>query len=261
MAPSFPFVDGFEHGLANWTTTGMTIESVVVADGVGAARAIGAGSAQSPGTPVYADRSIGAPTGDIWISASINLIAAPSGPLSLVSALSMDNQPVAAIVLNESRELVLVNSIAGSTANLGSIDLAQWRRIELHVRLTGGGPVAEAWVDGIFKASIALTTTVLGITAVRIGDASGTATYDVAYDNVAASTSCTANCPPEPADATTLPTETPTPSESTPAPTETATPEPAPTETSTPVIEPKPPTQTPTAETPPEGSPVAEPIA
>jgi PKD repeat protein len=255
-ASSFPVVDAFEHGLADWTVTGMTVSSDVGADGSSAARSIGAAGPQSPGQPSFADRAFGAPREEIWIAVSFNVVLPPSGTITLVSALSPENRPVAGIVLTENRQLLLVDSVAGNGVNLGTVDSGRWIRLELHIQLLNDAPIAEAWVNDAFAGSIALTTTGADVNAVRIGDAGGTFAFDVAYDDVAVGASCTAACPPASATPTAIATETPTPPEST----EPATPETAPTETLTPVIEPEPPTQTPTSEPPPEGSPVAQPV-
>ena len=269
--PSLPISDDFENGLAAWPVIdGLTVASDLSDGGASAARSAGSGAGDAPGKPSYADRPIGEARSELWAAVDVNVVQTPTEQVTLLSALDGNGEVIASVSLDRESELLLSESIGGGGVKIDAAPASQWFRIEIHVRLDGGEPVIEVWLNGVFAKSLALPVSDRKIEAIRLGNASTSAIYDVAYDNFIVSASCSGDCPTPSVTPTAQPEETPeetvtatptaTPNEPAPtvAPTETATPEPTPTETPEPAIEPEAPTQTPTVEPPPDGSPPAD---
>jgi len=263
--PAFPFTEDFESGLVNWSNSGLTVANDVVEGGAAAARSRGVGSLDAPGAPSYADHAIGDPKTDLWLSAAINVERAPSQAISLLTVLSSARAPIAIISLDNTNEINLIDPSTGAHVALGALEPNSWRAIELHVLLPGDNPKIEVWRDGEFAGAMPLPDSARTMAFVRLGDGSGSATFDVAYDDVTFDRACMGACPAPvtptamaeaTATSSATPTEPPTDTPTAEAtPTETPSVEPAPTDTPIPTSEPETPTETPT-DTPTETVPV-----
>ena len=150
-----------------------------------------------------------------------------------------------------------------STTNVTS---TVWHDLQAHVTINGASSQVEVWLDGVPVADLSKLESLgtLPIGRLQLGDNSTGRTYDVALDNVIASTTFIGSSPatatPTPTD-TVAPTSTPTATPTNPVPptnTPTATPTSLVPPTSTPTATPTsliPPTSTPTATPTSPGSP------
>jgi glucose/arabinose dehydrogenase/PKD repeat protein len=247
----FPVGQDFESGEGgDWIAdSGFAIQNDLVQSGSFAGRAVSNGSGGNPGQPASLTKDLGSSETELYVSLGVNVSSHGDTFTTLLALLDANGMPAAIVAVTPDGRLGIVNGAGDRLAVIEPLDLERWYELQVHIRLAGGERFAELWLDGqlIFQKSEPVS--VSSMQFVRIGDPSTTATFDVAFDNLAIDRQCIGNCSSDLREPTVTAPETPEAGE-TPAPTaqpeETATVEP-PTETPEPTEEPATETPEPTA--------------
>ncbi|TME80751.1 MAG: hypothetical protein E6I43_13045, partial [Chloroflexi bacterium] len=185
LAPFFS--DGFESGtLSNWTTSaGLTVQTATVHGGTYAAE----GSAINGTT--YAIKQLTSTYADLYYRAYVNIKSQTTG-FTLMADQTASGGGIIRIYLSPQHELVLWNDITQLTTTGPAISLGAWHSIELHVIVNATFSTTEVWLDGALVPAFSSTMATLGILPVgqvQLGSQAALQIYDVAFDDVAVSTS------------------------------------------------------------------------
>jgi outer membrane protein assembly factor BamB len=175
------FSDGFESGtLSAWTASkGLTIESTVVHSGSYAAEVKtthGGGFARKTLPSTYA-----AGYGRVWFD-----IVSQSSQVNVLSLEAASGSAIASLYVTPSRQLGMS---AGGTRTVSSTKLSHgtFHELELSVTVKGKSSTTQVWLDGTLVPALSRTIN-LGtspIAQLQIGQAGGSGTYTVVFDDAA----------------------------------------------------------------------------
>jgi hypothetical protein len=193
-----------------------------------------------------------APQTELYFRTFINIQNQSSATVYFIRFRNANDASFLGVYSNSSGRIGYRNDVSGlSTTTTATISKGVWHEVELHAIVNGAGGLVEIWLDGVLVVSKAENLGANPTQIIQIGEnGTGSRSYDIAFDDVIASTTfiaptgaapaaqariantATPTMTPEPtATATPTPTATPMPTD-TPAPTatESPTPEPAPSE-------------------------------
>src|SRR5438445_8391843 len=185
LAPLFS--DGFESGtLSNWTTSaGLTVQTATVHSGTYAAE----GSTITGQT--YTVKQLSSTYSNLYYLTYVNVKSQTTG-FTLMADQTASGGGIIRIYLSPQHELVLWNDITQLTTTGPAISLGAWHSIELHVIVNATFSTTEVWLDGALVPAFSSTMATLGILPVgqvQLGSQAALQIYDVAFDDVAVSTS------------------------------------------------------------------------
>ncbi|MGH2662829.1 MAG: metallophosphoesterase [Actinomycetota bacterium] len=189
------FTDGFESGdLSKWTSsTGITVQGTEVASGSWAARAT------STGTPSYALKSLGSTHQELYYRANLKVLGQGSHPLTLLWFRTAAGSNLLNLRMNPSGALQVWNFIrSSSVATSGSITKGRWYDVQVRLKVNGSQSQVQVWLDGatVLNKTLSLGTTPIG--GLLLGEPNTGRSYDVAFDDVVASTAfVTPDDPPD----------------------------------------------------------------
>ena len=230
------FSDGFESGnFSQWTKAqGLIVQNQQIGSGAYAARGTSAG-----GSATYARKQLAVSQSDLYYRIQFNVINQAANTVNLMKFRTAADGAILSVSINNLGNLSLRNDVAGTSFN-SQVSVARgiWQTLQVHVRMNNAGSQIEAWYNdslvGALSRTEALGSNPIGI--LQLGENTPALTYDIAFDDVTASTGFIGRVAP-------TSTATPTPTNTvTSTPTKTSTPTNTPTATST-VI----PTSTPTS--------------
>lgn len=210
------FTDGFESGsMAAWTTSsGISVQSQERYAGSYGARATSAGGATT------GRKQLATTYPNVYYRIRFKVLGKGATNVYLAKLRDATDSSVLGVSVNESGQLALTNYVTGSKY-AGPAVGPGWHELEVHASVAGASSLSETWLDGTKIPSLTKTES-LGtapIAALQLGDQSTGKTYDIVFDDVAASTGFIA--PPAPA-----PSPSPSPVTS-PSPVASADPSPA----------------------------------
>lgn len=175
------FSDGFESGnLSAWTASkGLTIENGVVHSGSHAAEvktSHGGGFARKTLPSTYATGY-----GRVWVD-----IVSQSSQVDVLSLEAASGSAIASLYVTPSGQLGMG---AGGTRTVSSTKVSHgtFHELELSVTVNGTSSTTQVWLDGTLVPALSRTTN-LGtspIAQLQIGQAGGSGTYKVVFDDVA----------------------------------------------------------------------------
>jgi len=181
------FSDGFESGtLSSWTASaGLTVQTATVHSGTYAAE----GSTITGQT--YAVKQLSSTYSNLYYLTYVNVKSQTTG-FTLMADQTASGGGIIRIYLSPQHELVLWNDITQLTTTGPAISLGAWHSIELHVIVNATFSTTEVWLDGALVPAFSSTMATLGILPVgqvQLGSQAALQIYDVAFDDVAVSTS------------------------------------------------------------------------
>ena len=185
LAPFFS--DGFESGgLSNWTaSSGLSVETATVHSGTYAAE----GSTLNGTT--YALKQLGNTYSDLYDRTYFDIKSQTTG-FTLMADQTSSGGGIVRIYVNPQSQLVLWNDVTQLTTTGPTVSLGTWHSVELHVRISGLVVTTEVWLDGAPVPAFSTSSATLGILPVgqvQLGSQAMLQIYDVAFDDVAVSTS------------------------------------------------------------------------
>ena len=219
------FSDDFESGsLSQWTNQGLVVQNQHVFGGAYAARGTSAA-----GGATYARKSLATPQNDLYYRIRFRVISQAANTFNLLKLRSAVNTPIMGLSINNAGRLSYRNDVAGRSINSTlSVSQGSWHTLQVHVRIADTAGRIEVWYDGAPVTALSQTeafgTNPIGV--LQLGENTPGLTYDVAFDDIAASTEFieTVTVPPHGPTITLTPTATQTlTSTSTNTPTPTAT--------------------------------------
>jgi hypothetical protein len=242
VADATLFSDGFETGnLSKWSsTTSVTVQGEVVAEGSWAARAVSAASGSS-----WARANLASAQDQVYARIKFDVVAQGNNEATLLRLRTASNTLLVSVYMTPQGRLGL--RAGGLTfTSTTTVTKAAWNELEVRAVINGGAGETEVWLNGqridALARSVNLGTA--AIARIEIGDTATTRTFDIAVDDVLVSTSpIVATITTSLVETSELPTSTAVP------PTVTATPVP-PTDTATPVLATSTPEPTVLTETP-----------
>ncbi|HET6771590.1 MAG TPA: DNRLRE domain-containing protein [Actinomycetota bacterium] len=183
------FSDGFETGnFSNWTSnTGLVAQQQEVFAGSWGAR----GTTTSAATWAY--KTLGTTQTQLYYRIRFKVIS--QGASSTVNVLKLRTATGTALFglfRNTSGNLGYRNEVSAvSTNSTTPVSLGTWHEVQVRVRINGTSGESETWFDGVRIASLSkienFGTTPIG--RLQIGENSSGKVYDVAFDDVVASSS------------------------------------------------------------------------
>ncbi len=180
--PPVLFADGFESGsLSGWTSSsGVVVQSSVVADGGFAARALMAGGAAN------VSRTLAAPVGELSVRAKVN-VASVSGAsaVNFLKVRTATGVALAEVFVTPGRVLGLRNAVSGVASNTSVVvSTGVWHEVVLHVVVNGGSSVWDLSWDGSVVLSGTGSLGTAGVGRVQIGENVAGRTGDFYYDSI-----------------------------------------------------------------------------
>jgi hypothetical protein len=182
------FSDGFESGnLSQWTNVqGLTVQSQQVDSGIYAAR-----GTTTAGGATYARKSLAAPQTDLYYRIRFKVISQAANTFNLLKLRSATNAPILGVSINNIGNLSYRNDVAAKSVNSTvGVSLGSWHTLQVHVRIADTAGQIEVWYDDIPVTALSRTeafgTNPIGV--LQLGENTPGLTYDVAFDDIAAST-------------------------------------------------------------------------
>jgi hypothetical protein len=215
-APPF-FADGFEGGsMGSWTTSsGLAVQTAEKYAGTYGARATSAGNATS------ARKQLAGSYGNLFYRLRFKVIDKPAANIYLAKLRDTADSSVLGLSVNESGQLALTNYFTGSKY-AGPALAPGWHEAQVHALVSGPTSQTEVWLDGtkVSGLSKAETLGTVAIDKLQLGDQSTGRSYDIAFDDVAASTGFVSSTPgpPPPPPPSPVPSPSPSASATPPAP-------------------------------------------
>ncbi|MGZ4437744.1 MAG: fibronectin type III domain-containing protein [Nocardioidaceae bacterium] len=180
------FADGFESGdLTKWSSVnGLTVSQQEVDTGTWAARATSDGTAGASAQAV-----LDAGINDVYYRVRFKELAAPTNNVNLLRFRNPTNGAMVTAFVSSLGKVGYRNDLAGTTTtSTTSVSAGVWHELQAHVKVAGDSSLVELWLDGVLVSS---KTEPLGTSSVgrlELGDTSTGRTFDIAFDNVVAST-------------------------------------------------------------------------
>jgi hypothetical protein len=182
------FSDGFESGnLSQWTgVPSLIVQNQHVFGGAYAARGTGAA-----GAATYARKTLAAPQDDLYYRIRFKVISQAANTFNLLKLRSAVSTPIVGVSINNIGKLSYRNDVAGRSVNSTvSISQGSWHTLQVHVRIADAAGQIEVWYDGAPVTALtrieAFGTNPIGV--LQLGENTPGLTYDVAFDDIAAST-------------------------------------------------------------------------
>jgi hypothetical protein len=186
------FADDFESGgLSAWASNvGLVAQQQVVANGAWAARATTTTAA------VYAYATLPTGSTDLYLRIRFDVVSQGANSVNLVKLRTSGGGYIGGLSLSNTRKLTLRNDVASTTTtSTRTASLGAWHELQLHVVIADVDSQVAVWLDGTAVSDLTLTQG-LGsapIARVQIGDTATGRSFDVAYDDVVASSTYVPN--------------------------------------------------------------------
>lgn len=222
------FSDGFEGGnFAQWTSgQGLVVQNQQVANGGFAARGTSAA-----GSATYERKLLTVSQTDLYYRILFKVISQGANTVNLMKFRTATDTPILSVSINNLGNLAYRNDLTATSVNSAvNVSPGSWQSLEVHVRIADTASQIEVWYNNSLVSALSriepFGTNPIGV--LQLGENTPALTYDIAFDDVAASLSFIGGSIPTPT-ATQAPTNT-----LTNTPTSTQTPTAAPTSTNTP---------------------------
>jgi hypothetical protein len=209
------FSDGFESGsLSQWTSgQGLVVQNQQVANGSFAAR-----GTSIAGGATYARKLLSASQTDLYYHILFKVISQGANTVNLMKFRTAADTAILSVSINNLGNLSYRNDLAATSVNsLVAVSPGSWQTLQVHVRIADTASQIEVWYNNTLVSALsrtdALGTNPIGV--LQLGENTPALTYDIAFDDVAATLSFMSDIIPTP---TYTPTNTPT-STATPTPT------------------------------------------
>ena len=193
VTPGTLFNDGFESGnLSQWKAPAAPAQPLVaqqtqVASGAWAAQATSSGAA------VYVFRDLSPAQTGLSYRFKFKLISSPSANNIYLGRLrTASGSSILGLYITSGGKLAYRNDVGGAThVSNASISVGQWYDVQIFAQIAGTSSQAQVWLDGAPVPELTMTENLgtIAIGRVQLGDNATTAgTYNIAYDDVVAST-------------------------------------------------------------------------
>ena len=188
------FSDGFESGsMSAWSHVasaaggGTAVQSQLVRGGAQAARLWATSTA---GSHAFARRSLASPQFELTVAADLRVVSGGwTGNVPLLRLFDAGgNRLVSLYRQNQDGDRVYVQHSGRYHGTSGTLALHSWRRFEVTVRVAGDQSRVVARVDGTVIHDSAAWLGGAGVHALQIGNDTAAQPFDLAADNVTAST-------------------------------------------------------------------------
>ena len=190
------FSDGFESGdLGLWSTvTGaVSVGSQVTHSGGFAARA------SSTGLAAEARATLASPGNDVYYRTWFNVVSQGNNTVYLAKFRTPTDGSILGIYVTSTGKLGFRNDVAGVSSSSTTTVGSGWHELQVRA-VTGANGRVETWLDGQPVTALTkdqnLGTNPVG--RIQIGDNSAGRTFDVAFDDIIASTQYVTAPPPAP---------------------------------------------------------------
>jgi phosphatidylinositol-3-phosphatase len=185
--PTIVFSDDFESGgLAKWTTVAGLKAATAPAAFAGTYGARGTSSASGGRS---ATETLAQTRTDLTYDIRFKVISQGSNNIDLLKFKTSGGASIYTLTLTSGDKVVSRNSFAGvSHTSTTTISKGVWHEAVVHLVVKGASGSDEVWIDGTKLTSISITDNfgTAAIGRLQLGDANGTRTFDVAFDNVVA---------------------------------------------------------------------------
>src|SRR5919106_2834400 len=183
------FSDGFETGnFSSWTSnTGLVAQQQEVYQGSWAARGTTTSAAR------WAYKTLGSTQSELYYRIRFKVVSqGASSTVNLLKLRTATGTALFGLFRNTAGNLGYRNEVAAvSTTSSTPVSIGVWHEVQVRVRINGASGESETWFDGVRIASLSKVenfgTTPIG--RLQIGENSSGKVYDVAFDDVVASTS------------------------------------------------------------------------
>src|SRR5215213_8183604 len=181
------FSDGFESGnLSQWTNgQGLIVQNQQVASGNYAAQGTSAA-----GNATYVRKALLVPQTDLYYRIRFKVISQAANTVNLLKFRTAANASMVSLSVNNLGKLSYRNDVAGLSVNSPiAVNKGVWQTLQVHVRIAGTGSQIEVWYNDIPVTALSridsLGTNPVGI--LQLGENTPGLTYDIAFDEVVAS--------------------------------------------------------------------------
>jgi glucose/arabinose dehydrogenase len=180
------FSDGFETGdLSKWTASrSFGVQGAETYAGAWAGRATGAGTAS------WVSKSIAPGVPELYLRSRVKIVSQGANGVTLLGLRTSTGAALASVNATAAGKLTLYSGVAAKTiTSTTSISKGVWHELELHGRIAGAASTVDVWLDGVPVAALSKTLSlgVAPIGQVRLGEQNTGRSFDVAFDEVAAS--------------------------------------------------------------------------
>jgi hypothetical protein len=181
----------------------LVVQNQQVAAGNYAAR-----QTSAAGAATYARKQLTTSQSDLYYQIRFKVISQAANTVNLFKFRTAANASILSVSINNLGRLSYRNDIAGTAVNSTvSVSKGNWQTLQVHVRIAGTTGQTEVWYNGVLVPALSRTeplgTNPIGI--LQLGENTAGLTYDIAFDDVAASLSFIGGVLPTP-----TPTQTPT---------------------------------------------------
>lgn len=178
---TLPFVDRFDGGLTGWNgVTNARAEDLAFSSGPPSIRLeVAAGKA-------FAYRSLAAATSTACLRSDVAVVNRDTS-LVLLQLLADDGTPIARAFVSATGELQARSDVSNAVISTGAQLPFGWSTVQL-CATTGPGGGLSIYLDGALLGQVSTNTGATKIGRLQIGDATGSKSYDMLVDDLAADT-------------------------------------------------------------------------
>lgn len=178
---ALPLVDGFDGGLNGWNgVTNARAEDLAFASEPPSVRLEAAGGS------AFASRSLATPTSRVCLRSDVAVVNRDTS-LVLLQLLAEDGTPIARAFVSATGELQARSDVSNAVISTGAQLPYGWSTVQL-CATTGGGGGLSIYLDGALLGQSSTNTGAKKIGRMQIGDATGSKTFDMLVDDLAADT-------------------------------------------------------------------------
>ena len=195
---AFLFADTFESGsMASWAR----VTNVQAASGIGMTGSFGAHAVAS-NVSAWADTPLPQAQTDLYYRVRFQLVSATAGVNTYLARIRTAGlASLIGVYVSGTGKLGYRNDVvAAAVTSAVSVSTGTWHELQLHVTIGGATGQTETWLDGTRVDALSRTENLGTVAAGRlqIGDNATGRTFDLIFDDVAASLSFIGVAPPPP---------------------------------------------------------------
>jgi hypothetical protein len=135
-------------------------------------------------------KSIAPGVPELYLRSRVKIVSQGANGVTLLGLRTSTGAALASVNATAAGKLTLYSGVAAKTiTSTTSISKGVWHELELHGRIAGAASTVDVWLDGVPVAALSKTLSlgVAPIGQVRLGEQNTGRSFDVAFDEVAAS--------------------------------------------------------------------------
>ncbi len=176
-----PFIDHFDGGLTGWNgVTNARSEELAFASGAPSIRL------EAAAAKAFAYRSLATPASTVCLKSDVAVVNRDAG-LVLLQLLAADGAPIARAFVSATGELQARSDVSNVVISTGAQLPFGWSTIQL-CATTGAGGGLSVYLDGALLGQASTNTGSAKVGRLQIGDATGSKSFDMLVDDLAADT-------------------------------------------------------------------------